>query len=233
MSAATIQADLTTELAGEVSALQLWQEILARAPDHPQANYQVGTALVNRGHLSGCAYLERAIALDPDWVIASCEQLYRFHTFQGDLQSAEIYLEWRQQHLPKQWRLKLERNIKATDQFVSHDLGLETIAEIRQKLANYPAIDQAYLVCKPMRVFADRPLYVLGLKIAHPQSHGSRNIPASARLERDLCERLRIELNFSHRLVIATFDRQKSRTTSYQDLKLIEKIQNTPAANIL
>jgi Zn-dependent protease with chaperone function len=233
ISAATIQADLTTELQGELVALPLWQEILARSPHHPQANYQVGKALVNRGHLSGCVYLEQAIALDPDLVIPSCEELYRFHTFQGDLASAEIYLDWRQQHLPKQWRSKLERNIKDTDKFVSHDLAPELITEIHAKLSNYPAIDRAYLVCKPMRIFTDRPLYILGLKINTAKPNTPQKLKIDAQLERDLCERLRIELNFGQRLVIATFDSQKSGTTNYQDLKLIQNIQKVPTANIL
>ena len=228
LNQATIQADLTTELHGELIALNLWQEILARSPDHPQANYQVGKALVHRGHLSGCAYLERAIELDPDLVIPSCEELYRFHTFQGDLASAEIYLDWRQQHLPKQWRSKLERNIKDTDKFVPHNLDPDLVTEIYHKLANYPAIERAYLVCKPMQIFTDRPLYILGIKLANPQP-----IQSEFSQEYDLCERLRIELNFGKRLIIAPFDSQKSRSTHYQDLKLIESIQKVPTASIL
>jgi Zn-dependent protease with chaperone function len=233
LSEATIQADLSTELDGELVALPLWQEILARSPDHPQANYQVGKALVNRGHLSGCVYLEQAIALESDLVIPSCEELYRFHTFQGDLATAEIYLDWRQQHLPKQWRSKLERTIKDTDKFIPHDLEPELIAEIHHKLKNYPAINRAYLVCKPMRIFTDRPLYILGLKINTAKPNTPQKPTVDAQLERDLCERLRIELNFGKRLIIATFDSQKSGTTNYQDLKLIENIQKIPTANIL
>lgn len=230
---ATIQADLTTELYGESIALKLWQEILARSPDHPQANYQVGKALIDRGHLSGCAYLEQAIALDPDLVIPSCEELYRFHTFQGDLASAEIYLDWRQRHLPRQWRSKLERNIRDTDKFVAHDLDPDLVIEIRHKLANYPLIERAYLVCKPMQIFTDRPLYILGLKIANTRSVHFQHIQADLNEEYDLCQRLRIELNFDKRLVLATFDSQKSKSTHYQDFKLIEKIQKVPTSNIL
>jgi Zn-dependent protease with chaperone function len=233
LNEATIQADLTTELDGESIALNLWQEILARSPNHPQANYQVGKALVDRGHVSGCVYLEQAIALDPDLVIPSCEELYRFHTFQGDIASAEIYLDWRQQHLPKQWRSKLERNLKDTDKFVAHNLEPDLVAELHQKLVNYPAIERAYLVCKPMQIFKERPLYILGIKIANTQSTNPHQIQADFRQEYDLCERLRIELNFGKRLVIATFNSQKSKSTHYQDLKLIESIQKIPTASIL
>jgi Zn-dependent protease with chaperone function len=165
LSEATSQAELTSELHGELLAFPLWQKILAQNPSHPQANYQVGKTLIDRGHWSGCAYLEQAIALDPELVIPSCEKLYRFYTFQGDLASAEIYVEWRQQHLPKQWRSKLEHKIEDTDRFVAHDLEPDLVTEIRNKLVNYLIIDQAYLVCKLMQIFPDQPLYILGIKL--------------------------------------------------------------------
>jgi Zn-dependent protease with chaperone function len=232
LSEATSQAELTTELHGDLLALPFWQEILARSPSHAKANYHVGKILVNRGHFSGCAYLEQAIALDSDLVIPSCEELYRFHTFQGDLVSAEIYLEWRQQHLPKQWRSKLERNIKDTDRFVPHDLEPDLVTEIRTKLVNYPTIDRAYLVCKPMQIFPDRSLYILGIEIANPRSNDRQKQQPDVELERDWCERLRLELNLGERLIIAPFDRQKSAATSHQDLRLIDNIRKIPAANI-
>jgi Zn-dependent protease with chaperone function len=228
---ATIQADLTTELQGELIALPLWQEILAQAPNHPQANYQVGKALVNRGHFSGCAYLEKSIELEPDLVIPSCEALYRFYTFQDNPASAEIYLNWRQRHLPKQYRSKLERNIKDTDRFIAHDLAADLVAEIRSKLANYPAIDRAYLVCKPMQVFSGRSLYILGIKLISPKSIQRQRDRVASQLKFDLCHQLKIELNFINRLSIAIFD-GKPRFTNRQDLRLLENIKSTPLANI-
>ena len=228
-STATIQANLTTELDGELLALPLWQEILAQAPSHAQANYQVGKILVNRGHMSGCFYLEQAIVLDSDLVIPSCEELYRFYTLQDDLASAEIYLDWRQQHLPKQWRSKIERNIKDTDRFISHDLEPDLVAGIRDKLVDYPIVDRAYLVCKPMQVFSDRPLYILGIEIADDRRRKSQ---VESEIESTLCDRLQIELNFIKGLTIAIFDSKKSMFTNDRESRLIQNIQKTPGANI-
>jgi Zn-dependent protease with chaperone function len=229
---ATVRADLTTELDGELLALPLWQAILDRDPNCALANYQVGKAIVNRGHASGCTYLERAIALDPDLVVASCEELYRFHIFKGNLATAEIYLEWRQHHLHKQWRSKLERNIKDTDRFIPHDLDANLIAEICQKLARYPAIDRAYLVCKPMQVFQDRPLYILSLKLVKNRDVDFDRLQANLESESEICDRLRIELNFIRRLVIAMFDSDRSAFSDERELKLIGNIQKIPDARI-
>ena len=232
LNEATSQAELTTRLAGELAALPLWQEILAQAPSHAQANYQVGKILVNRGHLSGCVYLERSIALDPDLVIPSCEELYRFHTLHEDPAAAEIYLEWRQQHLPTQWRSKLERNLQATDRFVPHDLEPALITEIRHKLVSYPTIERAYLVRKPLQIFAQRSLYVLGIEIANPQSTDRQARYLESELERELCARLQIELNLGAYLTLTTYYSRTSIFTDRQDLRLIKNIQKIPEARI-
>ncbi|WP_310417479.1 M48 family metallopeptidase [Chamaesiphon sp. OTE_8_metabat_110] len=230
---ATVRANLTTELHGESVALPLWQEILAQAPEHPRANYQVGKFLVNRGHFSGCFYLEKAIELEPDLVISSCEELYRFHAFQEDFKSAEIYLDWRQQHLPKQWRSRLERQLAATDRFTTHALTVDILTEIQTQLTQYPIIARAYLVCKPMQVFKDRPLYVLAIELVGSNSwRCQKQLETDSQLEFDLCQQLQIELGFIERLVIATFTKNRSLFSDRQDLKLLENIQKTSAAHI-
>ena len=232
LNEATSQAELKTGLDGELAALQLWQEILAQAPNHAKANYHVGKILVDRGHLSGCAYLERSIALDPDLIIPSCEALYRFHTLHDEPAAAKMYLEWRQQHLPVQWRSKLERNLLATDRFVPHDLELDLITEIRHKLVSYPPIERAYLVRKPLQIFARKSLYVLGIQITNPQSTARQAHYVKSELERELCVRLQIELNLGRYLTITTYYSRTSIFTDRQDLRLIKNIQKIPEARI-
>ena len=220
LTEAVCQAELSTELSGDEKSLSLWYEILAREPTHPRTNYQVGRILVNRGHQSGCVYLEQAIALDPDLVIPSCEQLYRFYTYQEDLVSAETYLNWRQQHLPKQWRSKLERQVKDNDKFVPHNLTPDRIAEIQRQLAKYPAIDRAYLVCKPMKVFPDLPLYILGIKLQN-----------TSELNYFCPEQLQIEFNLGERLIIIMTSNQPV-DSKYQNTRLIKNIERVANANI-
>ena len=220
LNEAVIQAELTTNLFGDIKSLPLWYEILAREPNHPQTNYQVGRILVNRGHQSGCVYLEQAIALDADLVIPSCEQLYRFYLHQGDPISAEIYLDWRQSHLPKQWRSKLERQVKETDKFITHNLAPDRIAEIQQKLEQYPIIDRAYLVCKPMKVFTDLPLYILGIKF--------KDLAKSDLL---ITEQLQLDLNLGERLIIIPTSKQTT-DHNHRNTKLMKNIERVVNANI-
>ena len=175
---------------------------------------------------ANAAHLERSIALDPDLVIPGCEELYRFHSFQADSLSADIYLEWRQNHLPKQWRSKLERKIEDTDRFIPHDLAPDLIREICQKLVKFPAIERAYLVCKPMQIFADRS-YVLGIQIAKTKSTSHQNWQSESELE-CVAARLQIELNLGKYLVLVPFDRQIRNPKS----RLIKNIQKIPNARI-
>jgi Zn-dependent protease with chaperone function len=226
---AIVRAELTGTLDDELMALPLWEEILSQFPHHPQANYQVGKILVNRGYQRGCVYLERSIELDPDLVIPSCEQLYRFYTYRGELESAQIYLEWRQHHLPKQWRSQLERKIKDTDRFVPHDLAPDLVDDLRAKLVNYCEIDRAYLVRKPMELFPEYSIYILAIKLAQTRS----SMTVEEQHERELCQRLSIEINLGKRSIIAIFDSQKSASTHHQDRKLIAKIERVSGGCIL
>jgi Zn-dependent protease with chaperone function len=226
---AIIQAELTGTLDDELTALPLWEEILSRFPHHPEANYQVGKILVDRGYERGCAYLEKSIGLDPDLVIPSCEQLYRFYTYRGESDLAEMYLEWRQQHLPKQWRSQLERKIKDTDLFVPHDLAPDLVEEIRAKLIEYREIDRAYLVRKPLQLFPEYSIYILAIKLTQTRS----SIAVEEQREQELCQRLSVEINLGKRSIIATFDSHKSASTHHRDLKLVHKIERVPGGCIL
>lgn len=231
-----IRAELTGELGDELTALPLWEEIFDRSPHHPEANYQIGKILVSRGHQRGCTYLERSIALDPDLVIPSCERLYHFYTYQGKSDLAQIYLAWRQQHLPKQWRSQLDRKIKATDLFIPHDLTPDLIDEIRTQLIHHRLVRRAYLVRKPMPIFPDHYIYILAIKLANARIHNSRqgsSHQADEQIERELCDRLSIEINLGKRSIIAIFDRHNSALTHHAHSKLIAKIEGVSTSCIL
>jgi hypothetical protein len=145
------------------------------------------------------------------------------------LESAQIYLEWRQQHLPKQWRSQLERKIKDTDRFVPHDLAPDLVDDIRAVLVNHHEIDSAYLVRKPMELFPESSIYILAIKLAKTKSSNG----LEEQWERELCDRLSIEINLSKRSIIAIFDRHKSLSIHPRDLKLISKIERVPGGCIL
>jgi Zn-dependent protease with chaperone function len=200
------RAELTAEIYGDEIALPQWEEILDRDRTHPQAHYRIGKTLVRQGLQRGEKHLEIAIALDPDLVVSSCEELYRAYIQRGDLDNADLYLQWRQQHLPKQWRSKLERQIGVTDRFVPHNLTPEFVAELRDKISHHPTIRQAYLVCKPMQIFPDYPLYVLGIDLyptAIEEAENNRGASLAAQLD--------IELRWHSRLEIILLDRQPHR----------------------
>ncbi len=232
LNEAASRAELTGELGDELAALPLWEQVLTRFPHHPQANYQVGKILLDRGNWRGCAYLERAIALDPDLVIPSCEQLYRFYSYHGRQELAQIYLEWREQHLPKQWRSQFERKLEDTDRFVTHDLDPDSIAEIAIKLARYSTIDRAYLVRKPMLLFSEHYIYILAIQLDRTRFSQRNQLEIEERIERELVERLTIELNLGKRSIITLFDRPKSPFTHQRDRSPIDKIQRLLGANI-
>jgi Zn-dependent protease with chaperone function len=216
LHSAVKRAELTTQIYGDIPALPQWEAILDLDRTHPNAHYHIGKTLVRQQVNRGYQHLKLAIALDPDLVIPSCEELYRAYIQSGDLEAAEIYLQWRQQHLPKQWRSKLERQVNPTDRFVPHDLAPEFIAELRSKLAQHPTIRQAYLVRKPMQIFPDYPLYILAID----RIRGNSPPPPGA----SLSQRLDIELSWHQRLRILLLDRHSSH--------LQQSIRQVPGATL-
>jgi Zn-dependent protease with chaperone function len=209
-----IRATLTTESTDPHTALPLWLNLLDRQPNCPIALYHAGKTLAARGEKIGCEYLERSIALDPDYLIPSCEELYGFHLHNGDLNAANLYLDWRKQHLPKQWRSNLERQLDRADRFIAHDLPDDRVSEIVEVITSISDwIDRAYLVCKPMQIFPDYPLYILAID--------DRNFE----LEERLLDRLRIELIFDKHWQIIT-----ERTDKYH---LLDRITKVPHSRII
>jgi Zn-dependent protease with chaperone function len=205
LHAASKRAELTSQIYGDPQALPQWEAILDLDPHYPAAHYHIGKTLLRQGIQRGYHHLKLAIALDPDLVIPCCEELYRAYIQSGDLATAKIYLQWRQQHLPKRWRSRLERQINPTDRFVPHDLAPEFVAELRDQLAQHSSIRQAYLVCKPMQIFPDYPLYVLAIE--RLKDHSSRVSGIS------LSQQLEIELSWHQRLKILLLDRHQSCLT--------------------
>ena len=123
----------------------------------------------------------------------------------------------------------MERRITATDRFVPHDLDLDLVAEIRTKLAMYHEIDRAYLVRKPMQLFPEHSIYILAIKLAQTRS----SIAVKEQLERELSQRLSIEIDLSKRAIIAIFDPHKYPSTHHRDLKPIDKIERISGSCIL
>ena len=155
---------LTWQLRDPKSAIPLFQDGLAQAPEHPMMNYHLGQILLDQQDDSGVEHLETAMARDPALVIPACQHLSTFFRQQDNLVMAEKYqYRWRQQDKP--WKLAQQERtpLKADDQLMPHQLPETEVKQLVEQLSEYPEVKAAYLVRKQVTRFPEKPFYGLGI----------------------------------------------------------------------
>lgn len=158
------RACYTLELRGDEAALPLLQDLLKNYPDHAQANYTLGQILLQKAEKAGIAYIEKAIVKRMDWVIDGCDLVYSFLRQQGQTEEAERYRERADQHYQLLLKGQQERSrVLDSDTFKPHTLEGSEVKELKQQLADYPQVKEAYLVEKVVTYFPEKRFIVLGI----------------------------------------------------------------------
>ena len=105
------------------------------------------------------------MAKDPSTVIEGCQWIYSFLQRQGREEEAANYRQRAEKHYELLLLARQERSdVRINDRFERHGLSAEAEAQIRQQLARYPEVKEAYLVRKVVQYFPEQPFYVLGVK---------------------------------------------------------------------
>jgi hypothetical protein len=159
------RAKWTMELKGEREAMPLLQSVLAMQPDHCSANYILGQSLILQGDEAGIQHLEMAMAKDLNAVLEGCQSIYTFLQKQGRDEEADNYRQRAKQHYESLLLARQERSgVSASDRFQPYEFPAEAREQLRQQLARYPQVKEAYLVQKVVQHFPQKPFYVLGVK---------------------------------------------------------------------
>jgi Zn-dependent protease with chaperone function len=163
------QAFRTMEVEGHGVALPLMQDFLARHPEHPAANYNVGMMLLNQGDVAGVDYVKVGILRRYDWFADGCQLVYQFWYDQGDLERAKEWQDYYKQELANLSLAEHERvRISSRDRFLPHGLDEVQLAALRDQLGQYAGIERVYLVRKEVKYFVDDRLFVVGLVLTSP-----------------------------------------------------------------
>jgi Zn-dependent protease with chaperone function len=159
------RAQWTMELRGNQEAILLLHSVLEMQPDHASANYILGQILIQQDDEAGIQYLETTMAKDPSTVIEGCQLIYSFLQKQGREEDAANYRQRAEKHYDLLLLARQERSgVWEKDRFERHGLSAEAEAQIRQQLAHYPEVKEAYLLRKVVQYFPEQPFYVLGVK---------------------------------------------------------------------
>jgi len=158
------QVCYTLELRGDEAALPLLQDVLKNQPDHAEANYTIGRILLQKADPAGIVYIEKAIVKRIDWVIDGCELVYSFLSQQGQTEEAQKYRDRSEQHYQLLLKAQQERaDVFDRDTFKPHTLTTSEVNELKQQLADYPQVKEAYLAEKVVTYFPEKRFCVLGI----------------------------------------------------------------------
>ncbi|MEG4802817.1 hypothetical protein QUB63_12145 [Microcoleus sp. ARI1-B5] len=140
------------------------QDVLKTQPDCAEANYTLGQLLLNKDDAAGIACLFKAMTQRIDWVIDRCELIYIFFGKRGQTDEAEKYRDRASQHSQILVKAQQERaGASDRDQLKPHTLKASEVDKLKQQLAPYSQVKEAYLVEKVVTYFPEKCFFVLGI----------------------------------------------------------------------
>ncbi|HEU0015390.1 MAG TPA: M48 family metalloprotease [Longimicrobium sp.] len=156
---------LVAELRGDDEALPPALAFLEQHPDDASIHFLAGRVLAERDDEAAVAHLERAMALDYGYTLASCalaaglmERLGRdteaiaYHTRQVECAEA----------VDEAQRERSAEALTHKDRFLPHGLDDAQLAQVRAAIVGR-GVKRAYLVRKEVRRFPEEPLFVLAV----------------------------------------------------------------------
>lgn len=137
------------ELGARVEAINMLYQILENNPTHAKTNLSLGTLLLETNNVSGVDYLETAMKIDADTIMAAVQVIHRFAEKISDPNESNKYrkiisnyyihgLENSQKHV----------KFNPRDLNNKHKITPESIQHIHQKLVSIPEIKHLYAVTK-------------------------------------------------------------------------------------
>ena len=162
------RAELTESIGKNAdAALVQFRALHESAPDDARICLALGSRLMMRNDGTGCSLVERALQFDEDHLLKGLELLCDYHWRNDHTQEFHAW----NQRLIEQSELQNaahKERIRVTlgDKFEPHGLSEETLAELVAQLRAVSGLRAAYFMRKHVMHFQDRPLYVLGYRVA-------------------------------------------------------------------
>jgi Zn-dependent protease with chaperone function len=167
------RAELVREFYGNDQALPFYQLIIKKEPQHAPALFAIGTIFSEKQNSRAPNFLKKSMEYDSRFIVIACEQLHLFYQRQGQLETAQFYLERAQARVQEEHFAELERNsLNYKDNFSEHNLEVKPnleenetniIENLIAQLKEDKTIKRLYLVKKDLQYLPEKPLYVLGI----------------------------------------------------------------------
>lgn len=161
------RAELTEEFHSAAAALPLYQAVLEIEEGLAPVHFAVGRILLEQEDQAGIEHLERAIRLDEDATLAALEHIHAYWKRQANEAGAKAVFDRYVQQVDKLDAAGEERaQIELKARYLPHGLPEEEVGVLREQIALFEAVAEAYLVRKEVQHFPDKPLFVLGVTLA-------------------------------------------------------------------
>lgn len=163
------KCQLYAQLKSPAETVQLLRKALERLPEEVSLHYNLGERLLAEGNLEGIDHLEKVMLLKPVYGHELCELIYQHLMDDGRVEQAKTYLEKIQRYKDQLHLAAKERaGLRAADNYIAHNLDEVQIKAIVQHFQSIPVIKRAFLVCKSVTTFSDRPFFIIIVDIQYP-----------------------------------------------------------------
>ncbi|MEN9865893.1 MAG: hypothetical protein RL748_1483, partial [Pseudomonadota bacterium] len=143
--------------------LELWQQLLQRAPDNARVCLALGSRLLELQDDSACALLARAAQLEEHFQLLVYRNLRDYYRVRQDDVNAQIWQEKLSVRAELEQNAEDERSrIQPGDQFEPHGLPEPQLAALLQQLKQHETIRHVWLVRKTVQYLPHQPCYLLG-----------------------------------------------------------------------
>jgi Zn-dependent protease with chaperone function len=199
-------ATLTAEFREPDDALARYRAVLEVEPGDAQANFGIGSILLERDDDAGLAHLERAMDADADAIVPACELAIPYLAARGRSEEAEVYRKRGEQQLEVYEAASVERaEVDVDDELEPPDLDHALLEQIRTTVASHDDVQAAYVVRKRVRHLADEyPLYVVAVIPRNRWRQLWKEADAEEKEEATLADRVAedLELPFDFHVIV-------------------------------
>ena len=160
------RAELTTEFCGTAVSEPLYRELLERVPDHAGARFASGNIMLHRGDAAGISEVERAMDLNPEFVLPGTHVVTNYLALSGRNGEAATYrARMLARHEELADAMQERALITPRTEFAPSTLDAEVTARMIEQVSRHPDVTRVWIVRQVVTAMPERPAHVLALSL--------------------------------------------------------------------
>jgi Zn-dependent protease with chaperone function len=151
--------------ASPAEAIAALREFVARHPTVAGAHYALGQMLLRQDDELAADSLERAMQYGSEFIAPSLNMLLDYYRDAGrDAEADPIRRRLIEHERLSKVAHKERQRVTRRDRFMEHGVSTDELQKVRTVLHRHPQITAAFLVRKQVKLFTDKPSYVLAVR---------------------------------------------------------------------